>query len=70
MKMATQPQVEYCKTLFRKTKIYYNCLNDQKLTEEVFKRTGFDLDDLLAEEADEIITVLTNVNKERPNWKP
>jgi hypothetical protein len=68
-KPATQAQVDYCKTLFRKSKLYYKMLDDEKLVEEVFKRTNFDLDDLLQEEAEEIIRVLTKVaHNQRPVW--
>lgn len=69
--LATPDQVSYCRKLFRKAKVCYNCLDDEKLSEAVFKRTNFDLDDLLAEEAQEIIAVLTKVTcEQRPNWSP
>jgi hypothetical protein len=54
--MASDKQVQYCRSLFRKTKMYYRCLeSDADLRDEVLKRTGFDLDDLLADQAQAII---------------
>jgi len=53
---ATPKQVAYCKSLFRKVKMYYRCLrSDEELREEVLDRTGFDLDNLSADEAQSII---------------
>lgn len=59
MKMATPAQVEACRTLFRKAKIYYRTLTDDaKLRDEVLKRTNIDLDELEAYEVDEIFEML------------
>jgi hypothetical protein len=58
-KMATDKQVALCRTLFRKVKVYYRCCKtDEDLRNEVLKRTGFDLGELEAEEAQEIINKL------------
>jgi len=57
--MASDKQVQYCRSLFRKTKMYYRCLeSDADLRDEVLERTGFDLDDLLASQAQAIISKL------------
>lgn len=59
-KPATPKQVEYCKDLFRKTKMYYRCLQtDTELQEEVLNRTGYDLDNLTNDEAQAIIGKLS-----------
>jgi hypothetical protein len=64
MNAASEKQVEYCKDLFRKTKIYYNCCEtDKKLRDEVLKRTGYDLDNLSHDEARQIITKLSQSRK-------
>ncbi len=55
---ATGPQVDFCKALFRKTKLYYRTLTADRLIEEVRARTGFDLTALTASEAQAIITTL------------
>lgn len=56
MGQATPKQVAYCRSLFRKVKIYYRCLrSDEELREEVLDRTGFDLDNLSADQAQSII---------------
>lgn len=59
MKMASEQQVKYCRLLFRKVKFHYQCLDDEKLRDAVLKRTGYDLDELEAYEAQEIISKLT-----------
>jgi hypothetical protein len=59
MKMASEPQVRYCRFLFRKVKFFYQCLNDTDLREAVLRRTGYDLDELEQYEAEEIIQKLT-----------
>ena len=57
--MASDKQVQYCRSLFRKTKMYYRCLkSDTDLRDEVLERTGFDLDDLSASQAQAIISKL------------
>ena len=62
MKWATLKQVQSCRALFRKTKTYYRCFADDKdLRDAVLKRTGFDLDELEAYEAQEIINLLGTV---------
>lgn len=70
MKLATDRQVEYCRTLFRKSKLYYRTLkDDDKLRDEVLKRTGYDLDELESYEAQEIIAMLGGeVEKQREDW--
>jgi len=56
MSEATHKQIAYCRRLFRKVKMYYRCLkSDEELRDEVFKRTGFDLDNLSDNEARSII---------------
>ena len=72
MKMATKKQVETCRTLFRKTKLYYRTLKDNsKLRNAVLKRTQYDLDDLEEYEAHEIITKLSiEADKQRKGWFP
>lgn len=58
---ATPKQVQYCKDLFRKVKMYYRCLQtDAELREEVLDRTGFDLDNLTYAQAHSIIGKLRN----------
>ena len=70
MKMATEKQVEFCRTLFRKTKMYYQCCEtDQDLRNEVLERTGYDLNELEASEAEQIICLLQKELDKRPQNK-
>lgn len=70
MKMATEKQVEFCRTLFRKTKMYYQCCEtDQDLRNEVLERTGYDLNELEASEAEAIIGRLKQELDKRPGAK-
>jgi hypothetical protein len=58
--LATEKQVNYCKSLFKKVKIYYKCCKtDEELIAEVKERTGFDLATLTSKEAQQIIDKLT-----------
>ena len=70
MKIATKKQVAWCRTLFRKTKLYYRTLKDDaKLRNAVLKRTQYDLDDLEEYEALEIIDRLSKeFDKQRDGW--
>lgn len=71
MKMATNAQVDYCKTLFRKSKLYYRTLKDDAaLRDAVMERTGYDLDELEAYEAEEIIGMLApEAARQREGWR-
>ena len=69
--MATDKQVAFCRTLFRKVKMYYNCCeDDDHLRDEVLNRTGFDLDNLTQEDAQKIIGKLKPVLKNRRYHRP
>ena len=53
---ASDAQGRLCRSLFRRVKVYYRGISDDaRLRDEVFKRTGFDLDNLEAEDAASII---------------
>jgi len=70
LRLASTKQVGFCRTLFRKSKLYYNCLDDEQLAAEVLKRTGFDLDNLSRDDAVSIIDCLSNVaTGQRPHWR-
>lgn len=62
---ATSAQVELCKKLFRKAKLFYMMLDDVSLVREVLARTGFDLCNLTHGEVQSIIWKLEPLLKKR-----
>lgn len=66
---ATPAQIDYCKKLFRKVKLYYNCLDDDELVRRVRERTGFDLTSLPFSDAQRIINKLTTELKRSPRYQ-
>lgn len=61
MNSATPAQVSYCRDLFRKAKMFYRCLDDAALAEEVQKRTRFDLNNLSHDDA---VAIIENLKRE------